>query len=158
MQLLAYLLWQSSEKRPGSQWSDTPFISSFNRYSWAWMRQKWSWLTGADYTCSNISFHMLFLQSVLNILSMEVLPLEHTLTDYNGSDAMWLIRLDDKNAMHFHLGLLGWTLLRVWLSYWGTPHLAHEERPHGKVTRHGTKGDTFPTVPCLKSWLTELWA
>lgn len=30
---------------------------------------------------------MLFLQSV-NILSMEVLPLEHDLTDYNGSDAM----------------------------------------------------------------------
>lgn len=72
------------------------------------MRQKWSWLTGADFTYKYLSFHMLFLQSDLKILCVEVLPLEHAPTDYSRSDAMWPVRLDDKNAMHMHLVLLGW--------------------------------------------------
>lgn len=97
----------------------------------------------------------------LNVASMGVLPLEHVLAV---EVMLWFVRLD-KNAMHFHLVLLEQALLE------SSCHAVRKPTPcpwKKKTTwrshllswgpRHGTKGSTFPTVPCLNSWPSESWA
>lgn len=113
-----------------------------------------------------ISFHLLFLQYELNIppcgrgRRVNSLPLEHAHTEYRGRDAMWLVKLDDKNGMHFHLVLLTHSFLESSCLTVRKPILAYEERLHGEeisLTRPQTsmEASNIPSLLCLV-WIPDL--
>lgn len=55
-------------------------------------------------------------------------------TEFEESSAMRLVKLDDKNAMHFYHALLVYSLLESSCLFVRKPILAREDRPHGEIT------------------------